>query len=145
MILLVSTLQHEKSFVYDNTASSSLDIALYNHSLLITAANDIVQKDIETGSVQRKFIAHSGQIQKILVVNGSTMITAAWDDMIIVWDLISGSIVRRISLEGSSTYPSGIQLMSERLLVCGKDGKVRIVNMLSGIVAQIIGKFWVYS
>lgn len=56
--LMASTLRHEKSFVADTIANAVVDIALYNRSLLITSSNDVVQKDIETGYVQRKFVAH---------------------------------------------------------------------------------------
>lgn len=52
---MVSTLQHEKSIVFDNTPSSVFDIALHNRSLLITSSNDIVQNDIEIRSIQRRF------------------------------------------------------------------------------------------
>ncbi|KAI3655837.1 hypothetical protein MP638_002839, partial [Amoeboaphelidium occidentale] len=130
---MVSTLQHEKSFMFDRTAASVLDIDLYKRSLLITSSNDIVQKDIETGNVQRKFLAHSGQIHSFKVIDGSTMITSAWDDMIIVWDLVTGSIVRRIWLEGTRTFPKSIQLVRDSLFECGLDGRVRIVSMITDV------------
>lgn len=135
---LVLTLQHVKSFMSDSTATNIYGIAVYHKSLLITSSNDVVQKDIETGIIQRKFIAHSGQIQNILVVNGSTMITSAWDDMIIVWDLITGSISKRIWLEGSNKLPTSIQVKSDTLFVCGFDSKVRLVNLITGKVAVTI-------
>jgi WD40 repeat protein len=135
---MVSTLQHEKSFMFDRTAASVLDIELYKRSLLITSSNDIVQKDIETGNIQRKFLAHSGQIHSFKVIDGSTMITSAWDDMIIVWDLVTGSIVRRIWLEGTRTFPKSIQLVRDSLFECGLDGRVRIVSMITGRVVQTI-------
>lgn len=128
--------------MFDRTATSVLDIEIYNRSLLITSANDIVQKDIETGNVQRKFLAHTGQIHSFKVVDGSTMITSGWDDMIIIWDLITGSIVKRIWLESSSTSPKSIQLVSNNLFVCGLDGRVRVVNMITGRVVQTISNFF---
>jgi WD40 repeat protein len=139
--LLVSTLQHEKSFMFDRTATAVLDLALYNRSLLITSSNDVVQVDIETGSFQRRFIAHLGKVETILVVNSSKMITSGGDDMVIVWDLISGSILRRIWLEATNTFPKSIQLAENNLFVCGSDGFVRIVDMISGRVDQTVGNF----
>lgn len=139
--LLVSTLLHEKSFGLDSADGSIYAMALYNDSLLITSTNDVVQKDIETGSVQRRFMAHSGQARSIVVVNGSTMITAGWDDMIIVWDLLTGSIVRRIWLGAQGTLPSSIQLVENNLFVCGSDGMARMVNMITGRVVQTISNF----
>lgn len=124
--------------MFDRTAASVLDIELYKRSLLITSSNDIVQKDIETGNVQRKFLAHSGQIHSFKVIDGSTMITSAWDDMIMVWDLVTGSIVRRIWLGGTRTFPKSIQLVRDSLFECGLDGRVRIVSMITGRVVQTI-------
>jgi WD40 repeat protein len=135
---LVSTLQHEKSFKFDLAATSVFDIGFYNKSLLITSAADIIQKDIETGQLQRRFIGHTGQINSFKVFNGSTMITSGWDDMVIVWDLVTGSILKRISLGASKTYPSSIQFVGDDLLVCGIDGKVRMVSMVAGRVVQTI-------
>lgn len=124
--------------MFDRTAASVLDIELYKRSLLITSSNDIVQKDIETGNVQRKFLAHSGQIHSFKVIDGSTMITSAWDDMIMVWDLVTGSIVRRIWLGDTRTFPKSIQLVRDSLFECGLDGRVRIVSMITGRVVQTI-------
>jgi WD40 repeat protein len=131
--------------MFDLAASSVLDIKLYNRSLLIASSNDIVQKDIETGRFQRKFLAHTGQIHSFQVFNDSRMITSGWDDMIIVWDLVSGSILRRIGLETSGTLPLSIQLASDALFVCGQDGRVRIVNMITGRVAHTISNFCNYD
>lgn len=141
LITLVSSLQHEKSFMVDLTATNVVDIALYNRSLLVTSSSDIVQKDVETGAVQRTFLAHTDLILSLKVVNGSTMITSGWDDIIIVWDLKSGSVLRRIWLEASGTYPKSMQLVNSNLFVCGLDGKVRIVDMISGRVARTISNF----
>lgn len=69
------------------------------------------------------------------------MITSAWDDMIIVWDLVTGSILRRIWLEASNTSSQSIKLVSNDLFACGLDGKVRVINMISGRVVRVIGKF----
>ncbi|KAI3656214.1 hypothetical protein MP638_006869 [Amoeboaphelidium occidentale] len=126
-------LLHEKSFLFDNTATSVYSMALYNRSLLITSSNDVVQKDIETGSVQRKFAAHFGQVQHIMVVNGSTMITTGWDDIIIFWDLVTGSIVRRIWLEASKTFPSSVYLKNDTMFLCGYDSRARIVNVATDV------------
>jgi WD40 repeat protein len=62
--------------------------------------------------------------------------------MIIVWDLATGSIMRRIWLEAFNTYPSSIKLESNSLFVCGLDGRVRIVNMMSGRVVQTTCNFF---
>jgi WD40 repeat protein len=136
--LITSALQHEKSFMFDSTASSVFAIALYKRSLLITSSTDVIQKDIETGIFQRKFVAHSSIIESILVVNGTKMITTGGDDMVIVWDLISGSIMKRIWLEAPMTFPSSMAIKNSDVFVSGRDGKVRIVNFLFGRVATRI-------
>jgi WD40 repeat protein len=145
LLQLVSTLQHEKSFMFDSSVSSVYAVAVCNGSLLLTSSNDILQRDIETGNVQRRFVAHSGTIRSFLVVNGSRMITSGWDDMIIVWDLVSGSVLRRISLGVSNTYPKSIQLVKNNLFVFGQDSRLRYLNMVSGRVVQSIGNPSTYS
>jgi len=84
--LVVTTLEHEKSFLMPESASAVWSIAIYKDSLLLTSSNDIVQKDIQTGDIQRTFRAHKKTIYSFLVTNNS-MITSAYDDMIMVWDL----------------------------------------------------------
>lgn len=140
-IPLVSLLQHEKSFKFDNAASSVFALELYNQSLLITSSNDVAQIDIETGTLQRKFIAHTARLSSILVVNDSRMITSGSDDMIIVWDLVTGSVLKRIWLQSSRTSPSDFSLDGNNLFVSGTDSWVRIVNMVSGKVVQSFSNF----
>jgi WD40 repeat protein len=68
------------------------------------------------------------------------MITSGWDDMIIVWDLVSGSIIRRVWLGTSNTFPTSINAAGNGLFVGGLDGKARIINLISGRI-QTISKF----
>jgi WD40 repeat protein len=82
-----TTLEHEKSFLMQENAAIVWSIAIYKDSLLLTSSNDIVQKDIQTGDIQRTFRAHKKTIYSFLVTNDSMMITSAYDDMIMVWDL----------------------------------------------------------
>ncbi|KAI3658801.1 hypothetical protein MP638_002601 [Amoeboaphelidium occidentale] len=79
-----------------------------------------------------------GKVETILVFNRSTMITSGGDDMVIVWDLICGSILRRIWLQATNTFPKSIQLSDNNLFVCRSDGIVRIVDMISGRVDQTV-------
>ncbi|KAI3655631.1 hypothetical protein MP638_001174 [Amoeboaphelidium occidentale] len=127
-----------KSFMFEDTATAVVELALYNRSLLIATSTAVIQKDIETGSFLGKFIVHSGRVEVIMVTDNSRMITLGWDDMIVVWDLKTGSTLRRIWPEASNTFPQGAQLVSNSLFACGLDRRARIVNMISGRVVQTI-------
>lgn len=96
-------LDHEKSFLLQEGSSAIFCVGFYKHSILMSSTSDIVQKDIDTGASQRTFRAHTNQVPTFLVVNESIMISIGWDDMIIMWDLDSGSMMKRISLGSSQT------------------------------------------
>ncbi|KAI3655801.1 hypothetical protein MP638_001221, partial [Amoeboaphelidium occidentale] len=117
-------------------ASIVWSIALYEDSLLLTSSNDIVQKDIQTGAIQRTFRVHKKPIYSFIVTEDSRMISSAYDDMIIVWDLETGSILKRIWLRSSGTRIRSIYLQDERVFMGGLDGEVRQIDLLSGKVVR---------
>jgi WD40 repeat protein len=129
--LFVTTLEHEKSFLLQDGGSIVNTIAFYNDSLLLTSSNDIVQKDIETGLIQRTFRAHTGTIYTFIVTDDFKMISSAWDDMIIVWNLESGSVMKRIWLKPSNTQVMTISYQSDQLYVGGLDKKLRQVDLVT--------------
>jgi WD40 repeat protein len=137
---LVTTLDHEKSFLLQNGASNVEEIQIYEDSLLLTASNDIVQKDIETGSIQRTFRAHQNLIQAFVTTNDSRMISAGYDDMIIVWSLTTGSILRRIWLRSTNTQVQKICFLNEQILAGGYDNSIRQVDLSTGKIVGRIGK-----
>jgi hypothetical protein len=47
-VLLVSCLDHEKSFLASDGVSTVQSMAVHNNSLFISTSNDVVQKDIGT-------------------------------------------------------------------------------------------------
>jgi WD40 repeat protein len=106
---------------------------------LVPVSNDIVQKDIHTGSVQRTFRAHKSQVRSFIVVGASRLISTASDDMIIVWDLETGSILKRIFLRAFNTLISSISVQNNQLFTSGSDGIVRHVDLLAGKVMKTIG------
>jgi hypothetical protein len=59
LVSITTSLVYEKSFLLQDGAASVLAIALYKDSLLLTSSSDIIQKDIETGAIQRTFRAHT--------------------------------------------------------------------------------------
>jgi WD40 repeat protein len=138
--LVVTTLEHEKSFLMQNGAARATQINFYKDSLLITSSNDIVQKDIETGVFQRTFRAHSSQILTFFVTNDSRMITSSYDDSVIVWDLVSGSVRKRIPLKSSNTIIYCMFYMDEQVFTGGYDGKLRKIDLVTAKVVKIIGK-----
>jgi WD40 repeat protein len=130
------SLEHEKSFLLQDGAIKIYSISLYRDSLLITSSNHIIQKDIETGILQRTFRAHEKPIRSFIIMNDSKMITSGWDDMIIVWDLESGSVVKRILLRSFKTMVSGISLWNNQLFAGGQDKAVRQVDLMTGKVVR---------
>ncbi|KAI3655965.1 hypothetical protein MP638_003455 [Amoeboaphelidium occidentale] len=136
--LLLTALQHEKSFLLQDGASVVYDIDFYKESLLLTSSNDIVEKDIETGVIKRTFRAHTSIIKSFLVTNGSTMITSGWDDMIIVWDLETGSAVHRIWLRESNILVASIAIQDENLFAGGQDGSIRCIDLLTARVVRTL-------
>jgi tricorn protease-like protein len=99
--LLVSCLDHEKSFLASDGVSTVHSMAVHKNSLFISTSNDVVQKDIGTGSIQRIFRAQKEMIQCFVITDDSRMITSSYDGTFIIWSLSTGSILRRIS-SGSS-------------------------------------------
>lgn len=138
LYFLASALEHERSFFVQDGAAIVHSLALYQDSLLYTSSNDIVQKDIETGHVQRSFRAHTNTIYGIIVTNDSRMISAGWDDMIVVWNLASGSIIKRILLAASNTYIISISYQNGQLFTGGDDRKARQIDLNSGRALKTI-------
>jgi WD40 repeat protein len=138
MSLLLSALEHEKSFLLRESASPVWSIGLYKDSLLLTVSSDIVQKDIQTGAIQRTFRAHKKTIRSFVVTSDSIMISSAYDDMIIVWNLDTGSIMKRIWLRSPETLVTSLFLQDDQVFTGGFDNKVRQVDLVSGKVVKTI-------
>jgi WD40 repeat protein len=136
--LLVTSLEHEKSFMMQESASVVWSIAIYKDSLLLTSSNDIVQKDIQTGAIQRTFRAHKKPIVSFVVSNNSRMISSAYDDMIIVWNLETGSVLKRVWLRSSETFVRVLYFIDDQVFAGGLDEKLRQVEIISGRVLKTI-------
>jgi WD40 repeat protein len=125
--------------MYQNGASNVLAIGLYRDSLLVTVSNDVVEKHIETGLLLRTFRAHDQTVYSFVVTNDSKMITSGYDDMIIVWDLVTGSILKRIWLRVLDTRINSLQAQNDLVIAGGLDNKVRQVDLVSGRIVRTIG------
>ncbi|KAI3661527.1 hypothetical protein MP638_007257, partial [Amoeboaphelidium occidentale] len=136
--LIVTTLEHEKSYMRQEIASTVWSIAIYEDSLLLTSSNDIVQKDIQTGVIQRTFRAHKKMIYSFVVTNDSRMISSAYEDTIIVWSLETGSILRRVWLRSSEILVHTVFTLNDLVFVGSSDRKVRQIDLLSGKVVRTI-------
>ncbi|KAI3660171.1 hypothetical protein MP638_002568 [Amoeboaphelidium occidentale] len=134
----LSSLDHEKSFLLQYGATSGYSVEVYKTSLLYTSSSDVVQKDIETGTIQRTFRAHSGLVFDFLVTEDNRMITTAWDDMIIFWDLETGSILRRIRFGAGNSMIQSISLQNNLLFLGGGAKIVRQVDLLSGRAVKTV-------
>ncbi|KAI3656354.1 hypothetical protein MP638_000566, partial [Amoeboaphelidium occidentale] len=121
-----------------NDAGNVYAIALYGESLLLTSTNDVVQKSIETGKVERTFRAHSKSINSFVLTNDSRMITSSLDANIIVWNLDTGSILRRIWLGSENAMIMSISFQDGMVFAGCIDGKVRHVNLVTGRIVRAI-------
>ncbi|KAI3657145.1 hypothetical protein MP638_002337 [Amoeboaphelidium occidentale] len=129
---MICMLDHEKSFLLQDGAANIDSLSLYQDCILITSLNDVVQKDIETGAIQRTFRAHSNGISSLLITNDSRMITAGLDDKVIIWDLVTGSVLKRISLGLTNTLVVAIYLQDNQLRVGSRDATLRRIDLISG-------------
>lgn len=139
MLYLTSLLEHEKSFLVHDAAAVVYSISVHKGSLLLTSSNDILEKDIVTGAIQRTFRAHTNLISAFVVTNDSRMITSASDDMIIIWSLESGAILKRIWLGSTGTLVKGLSLQGDQVYSGGDDGKIRHLDLVAGRVIRSRG------
>ncbi|KAI3659959.1 hypothetical protein MP638_004986 [Amoeboaphelidium occidentale] len=137
LISFVSAIEHTKSFLLQENVDHIRHIGVYKDSMLYTSSYDIVQRNIETGMVERTLRAHNGIINGLVVVNGSLLITGGWDNLVIVWDLHTGSVLKRYSF-GSSSIMLNTQLVKNNLLLTsGFDGTVRMIDLESNRVSVL--------
>jgi hypothetical protein len=68
------------------------------------------------------------------------MITSSYDDSVIVWDLVSGSVRKRIPLKSSNTLIRCMYYIDEQVFTGGLDGKLRQIDLVTAKVVKIIGK-----
>lgn len=134
---IISSLNHEKSFLLQDGASTVWAIAIYKESILLTAVNDVIQKDIETGAIQRTFRGHTSAINSFVTTSDSRIITCGLDDMIMVWNLKSGSLVKKIWLGSSDTLVKSIDIKNDQVVSGGNDGKLRSIDLVTGRVTTI--------
>lgn len=138
---LVAALEHEKSFLVQQSASVVQSIAVYEGSLLLTVSNDIVQKDIQTGAIQRTFRSHKNAINDFVLTDDRRMITAGYDDMIVVWSLETGSVIKRVSLKTAGADIQSVFFEDNTVFVGGMDRMVRQVDINTGKILRTFGKF----
>jgi WD40 repeat protein len=138
---LCSSLQHEKSFMAPEGSAPVWRFDFYGDSLLQTSSNDIVQRSIENGLIRRVFRAHTNQIWSFTVMKDSKLVTAGWDDMVVVWDLQTGAILHRIWLGASETLVNAVSFHNDLVFTGGKDTKLRQINSLTGRIMRTTGKY----
>ncbi|KAI3655455.1 hypothetical protein MP638_006776, partial [Amoeboaphelidium occidentale] len=138
MSKMAVALEHEKSFLLTDSPSWVYLICPYKNSILLPAYNDIVQRDTKTGEVQRTFRAHTKRPRTFVVTDDNRMISWGEYDMIIVWDLISGSIAKKIWLGPTPTEIKKIVFGNDQLFTCGFDAKIRQIDLTSGRTIQTI-------
>jgi WD40 repeat protein len=138
--LPISALDHEKSFLVQDSFSSIYCIAVHKNFILISNSNDVVQRDVDTGEIQRTFRAHQSFIMSFLVTGDSRLITSSYDDMVIVWNFDTGSILKRISIRASGAQVHSIAFKNEIVFAGSYDMKVRQIDLAAGRVVKTFGK-----
>ncbi|KAI3657248.1 hypothetical protein MP638_006233 [Amoeboaphelidium occidentale] len=128
-----SCLHHEKSFLASDGVSTVQSMAVHNNSLFISTSNDVVQKDIGTGSIQRMFRDHKEMIQSFVIADDSRMITSSYDGTVIIWSLSTGSILRRISSESSRIQISKILFDDKNVVIGGREGDIRRIDATTAL------------
>ncbi|KAI3657153.1 hypothetical protein MP638_002345 [Amoeboaphelidium occidentale] len=78
--------------------SSIASLVVYGDYLLSTANNDIVQRSIETGQTIRTMRGHTGKVYFFRSLN-STLYSVGSDERIVVWDLETGAVLQRFTLQ----------------------------------------------
>lgn len=139
-VLPLLTLEHERSFLLRESSSPVMNVQFYKNSVLVTCNNGICQKDIETGAMERTFKAHTKSITTFLVTNDQRMITAGRDDMIVLWNLATGSLIKRIPLGSKDTAIARVEYQDDQLYTCGQDGITRNVDLKMHKVVKSIGE-----
>lgn len=112
---------------------------MYQDTVLVTAGNDIKQIDVDTASVLRTFRGHSKQVVSFRLLYGSRMITSSWDDDIIVWDLETGSILRRMNIGYPGMSINSIDVHANEVIAAGASGLIRSLDCSTGVSSSIIG------
>jgi WD40 repeat protein len=111
-------------------------IKSYQGSLLYNLGNDIVQRDNFTGLVQRVFRAHTDEVYSFLIKDEQILVSSGWDDMLILWDMLSGSIIRRIKA-GTDMSIRSIDVWADRVFVAGGNGQVKGISLSTGRVRSV--------
>ncbi|KAI3655406.1 hypothetical protein MP638_007123, partial [Amoeboaphelidium occidentale] len=93
---------------------------------------DVVEKDIETGSVKRTFRAHRDTVNYFVITDDSRMITTSYDDYLIIWDLVTGSILKRILVRITEEYFQSISFVHEVVVGVSAGTRVYQVDLRSG-------------
>jgi WD40 repeat protein len=131
---LASSILNEKTFIIGDKPVNIQWIAVYGDSLLSAVFSDIIQRDIKTGAIQRTLRGHTDYIFKFLVTSDSRMITTGYDDYVIVWDLLSATVIRRIKLTPSGSKVTAIALKDDQIIIGGYDSRLRQIDLNSGEV-----------
>ncbi|KAI3656954.1 hypothetical protein MP638_004213 [Amoeboaphelidium occidentale] len=131
-------LEYEKSFLVIPDIPTLQEIAVYQDTVLVTAGNDIKQIDVDTASVLRTFRGHSKQVVSFRLLYGSRMITSSWDDDIIVWELETGSILRRMNIDYPGMSINSIDLHANEVIAAGASGFIRSLDFSTGVSSSLI-------
>lgn len=134
----LQSLQHAKSFIVQDDINSLSGLALYQNSMLLNALNDIIEKDIETGEVRRIFRGHTSTVTAFTIFKQNFMVTAGLDLQLILWDLVSGSIIKRVALGADGASVQAVAAVGDTAFVGTFFARILKIDLITGQVVRNI-------
>ena len=118
------------NYTYNEGASAYSLAFTENDAYLLLAMLDktLMLYEIETRRLVKEFVGHTNTVTTVFV-DGNDIVSAGWDGNIIVWDLYSGLIKRRMDGERPVF---GVAPYKDYLISVGADRKVTFWNKSKG-------------
>ena len=92
---LVRTFEGHQDFV-------TCVVVLADDKQIISGSGELIMHNVIDGSVRQKFKGHKDCIRSLaLSVNSSTLVSGSDDGQVLVWDVLTAAVMRRLSHEDS--------------------------------------------
>lgn len=129
LVPLSVLLEYEKTFLLQEDIVYSSSVAAYEGSLLYDTATDIAQISVETGKLERTFRGHANEVFSIVVLNKTLMLSLCEDKKLVLWDLETGSILKRYQVDFDFLSNVQVALIENMILLGNFDGVVRKIDL----------------
>ena len=125
-----------------NTGSGVRCLKLLSNSIylatgLITTPFNINIYNINTGILVFSLSGHTNQVNDLVLVNKTTLISSSFDNTIRIWNLATNT--QTFSLTGHTSYVVGLKLISTTLVAsCSGDTMIKLWNITSGTLIRTL-------